>query len=343
MKISELGEFGLVDVIRSINERFSNSEQPSCQQLLVGIGDDAAAWQGNNHIQLATTDSLVQDVHFDLGTITWEELGWKALAVNLSDIAAMGGAPRYALVSLSCPGDIEVESISTLCHSMASLGAEFGTAIVGGNLATGPSLVITVTVLGCSEDKVLLKRSTATTGERIAVTGHLGLSSAGLEMLHRAIRPDAETSAILRKAHMQPLPRIREGQILVESGVTTAIDISDGLVADLDHICEASMVNARVEIDQLPVHQAVRTYFADYLELALFGGEDYELLFTGDSSVVNRAKEALNCPVAVIGHVVEQGGVPSRVTLVDSRGDIVPHARKGWEHFTDEITGAKIL
>jgi len=343
MKISELGEFGLIDIIHTVNERFSNSEQPSWQRLLLGIGDDAAAWQSNNHIQLATTDSLVQDVHFDLGTITWEELGWKALAVNLSDIAAMGGEPRYALVSLSCPGDIEVDSISTFCHSMASLGAEFGTAIVGGNLAAGPSLVITVTVLGCSKGNALLKRSTATTGEQIAVTGHLGLSSAGLEMLRQAIRLDAETSAMLRKAHMQPVPRIREGQTLVESGVTTAIDISDGLIADLDHVCEASMVSARVEIDRVPIHRAVRTHFADHVELALFGGEDYELLFTGDSSIVNRAREALSCPVTVIGNIVEQGGAPNRVTLVDSRGDVVPHARKGWEHFTNEITGAKVL
>jgi len=334
MKISELGEFGLVDIIHSINEKFSNSEQLSWQHLLVGIGDDAAAWQGNNHIQLATTDSLVQDVHFDLGTITWEELGWKALAVNLSDIAAMGGAPRYALVSLSCPGDIEVESISRFCHSMASLGAEFGVAIVGGNLAAGPSLVITVTVLGCSSDKLLLKRSTATPGEQIAVTGYLGLSSAGLEMLRTGIRLDIETSAILRKAHLQPTPRVSEGQILIERGINSAIDISDGLIADLDHICKASTINARVEIDRVPIHQVVRTYFPNYLELALFGGEDYELLFTADSNAVDRAREALNCPVTVVGHVVEQGRLPNRVTLVDSKGDVVPHARGGWEHFT---------
>jgi len=334
MKISELGEFGLVDIIRTINEKFSNAEQLSWQHLLVGIGDDAAAWQGNNHIQLATTDSLVQDVHFDLGTITWEELGWKALAVNLSDIAAMGGAPRYALVSLSCPGDIEVEGISRFCHSMASLGAEFGVAIVGGNLAAGPSLVITVTVLGCSRDKLLLKRSTATPGEQIAVTGYLGLSSAGLEMLRKGIRLDIETSAILRKAHLQPIPRVREGQILIQRGVNSAIDISDGLIADLDHICEASTINARVEIDRVPIHQVVRTYFPNYLELALFGGEDYELLFTADSNTVDRAREALDCPVTVVGHVVEQGRLPNRVTLVDGKGDVVPHARGGWEHFT---------
>ncbi len=334
MKISDLGEFGLVDIIHTINEEFSNSEQLSWQHLLVGIGDDAAAWQGDNHIQLATTDSLVQDVHFDLATITLEELGWKALAVNLSDIAAMGGVPRYALVSLSCPGDIEVEAISRFCRSMASLGTEFGVAIVGGNLAAGPSLVITVTVFGCSRDKLLLKRSTAMPGDQVAVTGHLGLSSAGLEMLRKGISLNIETSAILRKAHLQPIPRVSEGQILIERGVSSAIDISDGLIADLDHICEASTTNARVEIDRVPVHQLVRTYFPNYLELALFGGEDYELLFTADSSTVDGAREALDCPVTVVGQVVEQGRLPNRVTLVDAKGEVVPHARGGWEHFT---------
>lgn len=332
MKISELGEFGLINLIHNISDKFKNPEQASWQQLLVGIGDDVAAWQGDNHIQLATTDSLVQGVHFNLGTITWEELGWKALAVNLSDIAAMGGVPRYALISLASPGEIEVENVSKFCYSMASLAAEFGVAIVGGNLAAAPNLVITITVFGCSKDKSILKRSTARSGEQIAVTGYLGLSAAGLEMLKEKISLDVETTSILRQTHFQPVPKVREGQILVEHEVTCAIDISDGLLIDLDHVCKASKVNARVEIEQVPIHHLVKANFPNYLELALYGGEDYELLFTANKAIVDQARKALDCPVTVIGDIVKES-LPHRVTLLNSKGNIVPHKKGGWEHF----------
>ncbi len=335
-----MGEFGLISLIQSISDKFRNPEQASWQQLLIGIGDDVAAWQGDNHVQLATTDTLVQDVHFDLDIITWEELGWKALAVNLSDIAAMGGVPRYALISLSCPGDIEAENISKLCHSMAALAAEFGVAIVGGNLAAASNLVITITLIGCSKNKSMLKRSAAMPGEQIAVTGHLGTSAAGLEMLKGKIRLDAETTNILRKAHLQPMPKVKEGQILVEQGVNSAIDISDGLIADLDHICEASKVNARVDIARLPIHPLVKANFPDYLELALCGGEDYELLFTAHKAIIDQARGVLNCPVTVIGDVVKES-LPNRVTLMDSKRNVVHYDKGGWEHFR-EYNGAKI-
>jgi thiamine-monophosphate kinase len=168
MKVSELGEFGLINLIRNSSARYENSGRTPWQEVLVGIGDDAAAWQSDNHIQLATTDTLVQDIHFNLDVINWEELGWKALAVNLSDIAAMGGIPKYALLSLALPGELEVEDISKFTNSMIHLAQEFGVAIVGGNVATAPNVVITVTIIGCSKGKAILKRSTASSGEQIA-------------------------------------------------------------------------------------------------------------------------------------------------------------------------------
>ena len=294
MKVSELGEFGLINLIRGSIARYENSGQASWQKVLVGIGDDAAAWQSDDHIHLATTDTLVQDIHFDLDVIHWEELGWKALAVNLSDIAAMGGIPKYALLSLALPGELEVEDISKFFDAMVHLARKFGVAVIGGNVATAPNVVITVTVIGCSNDETILKRSTASSGEQIAVTGYLGLSAAGLEMLKRKPISDREASNILRRAHFQPIPKIREGQILAEQGVKTAIDISDGLVADLDHICESSKVNARIRVEQVPVHPVVTANFLNHQELALCGGEDYELLFTADEATVARVKQALN-------------------------------------------------
>ncbi len=335
MKISELGEFALIKLIHDITSRFRDPGQASWQQLLLGIGDDVAAWQGNNYITLATTDSLVQDVHFDLDIIRWEELGWKALAVNLSDIAAMGGIPSYALVNLVSPGQIETEGISRLYGSMTSLATEFGVAIVGGNLATGPILVITITVLGYSKDRTLLLRSAAAPGEQIAVTGYLGLSAAGQEMIKKKLSLDIETARILRRAHFKPVPRVKEGQILVEHGVNSAIDISDGLVADLTHLCEASKVSARVELEQLPIHTLSKANFPNYLDLALYGGEDYELLFTASKATIDQVRKALSCPITVIGDITKED-ISDRVTLLDSKGNPIPYDRSGWEHFRNE-------
>jgi thiamine-monophosphate kinase len=335
-----LGEFGLISLIRSVSVRYENSGRTPWQEVLVGIGDDAAAWQSDNCIQLATTDTLVQDVHFDLRVISWEELGWKALAVNLSDIAAMGGIPKYALLSLALPGELEVEDISRFINSMMHLASRFEVAMVGGNVAAAPNVVITITIIGSSRGRTMLKRSTASYGEQIAVTGYLGLSAAGLEMLKRKSISNPELSNFLRRAHFKPIPKVREGQILIEQGVKTAIDISDGLIADLDHICESSEVNARINIKQVPIHPAVIANFPNYQELALCGGEDYELLFTADKATIARAKQALNCPVTVIGAITKEK-LPTRVTVVDSKGNIIPYKKRGWEHFKNGICRAK--
>jgi thiamine-monophosphate kinase len=332
MKLSDLGEFGLIKLISSASATYENSRGTPWQEVLVGIGDDAAAWQGDNRIQLATTDTLVQDVHFDLDIISWDELGWKALAVNLSDIAAMGGIPKYALLSLALPAHLEVEDISKFIDSLMHTAEVFAVAIVGGNIAAAPNVIITVTIIGHTKGKAMLRRSTASPGEQIAVTGYVGLSAAGLEMLKGKAISDSEAVDLLRRAHFKPMPRVREGQVLIDHGVKTAIDISDGLIADLDHICQSSNVNAEIKVGQVPVHPVVTANFANYQDLALHGGEDYELLFTADEPTIARARQALGCPVTVIGSITRQE-LPTRVTLLDNKGNIIPYRRRGWEHF----------
>ena len=341
MNLSDLGEFGLIDLIRNVTNELKDPEHASWQQVLLGIGDDTAAWRSNEQTQLATTDTLVQNVHFDLKDVAWEELGWKALAINLSDIAAMGGVPQYALVSLAVPGELEVENITRLYQAMAYLAREFGVAIVGGNIAVAPNLVITVTLLGSARDEKMLKRSSAMPGDQIAVTGYLGLSAACLMMLKEGLQLDAETTGTLRKGHFQPMPRVREGQILVEQGVKTAIDISDGLIADLGHICKASKVSAQVRTQQVPVHPLVKANFRDYQELALCGGEDYELLFTADKAAIEQVRHVIGCPITVIGDITEET-LPNRVTLLDAEGNIAGYEKGGWEHFRDGALEAHV-
>ena len=334
MKVSDIGEFGLIDLLAKMVNSARDNKAESWQKLLIGIGDDAAAWQGDASIQLATVDSLIQGVHFSLDTASWNELGWKAMAVNLSDIAAMGGMPRYALVSLALPRQTEVEDVTALYQGMIELARRFGVAIVGGDTDCAPLLAITVTIFGSADPKKhVLTRSTAKPGEQVAVTGYLGAAAAGLEMLSKQLQFDPDATTYFRNAFLHPYPRIAEGQLLVEQGVKTAIDISDGLISDLRQVCKASKVGARIGIDCVPIHPAVKANFGDKsLELALSGGEDYELLFTGSSEVIDKVKRAAPCPVTVIGEITADE--VGKITLIDKKGKPFELHKAGWEHFT---------
>ncbi len=335
MKVSELGEFGLIDLLSKMAYRAQDKQQASWQQLIIGIGDDAAAWSGDTSIQLVTIDSFIQDVHFSLGIASWEDLGWKAMAINLSDIAAMGGLPKYALVSLALPDDTEVNDVTALYKGMIELAEQFELAIVGGDITSAPLVAITITILGSTRNhnKHILTRSAAIPDEHIAVTGYLGAAAAGYEMLTKQLRFDPEATTRLKKGLLRPYPRIAEGRLQVEQGVKTAIDISDGLISDLNHICKASRVSARIEVDRVPIHSTVKANFGDKsLELALSGGEDYELLFTASPEVIDKVKKAAAVPITVIGEIVADKS--SKVTLVDSRGNPFHLKKAGWEHFS---------
>lgn len=334
MKLSELGEFGLIDLLAKMAYGARDSEAASWQQLLVGIGDDAAAWHGDTSIQLATVDALVQDVHFSFNTASWEEVGWRAMAANLSDIAAMGGLPRYALASLALPRDTEVENVADLYKGMIELAQQYGVAIIGGDISAAPLVAISITILGNTRnrDECVLTRLTAEPGEQVAVTGYLGASAAGLEMLSKQLQFDPEGTACFRNAFLHPCPRIAEGQLLLDAGVRTAIDTSDGLVSDMKQICRASQVGARIEVDRVPVQPLVKANFGDKsLEMALSGGEDYELLFTGSAEVIDRVKKAVSCPVTVIGEIAAER--VGEVTLIDKKGNPFEPGKAGWEHF----------
>jgi thiamine-monophosphate kinase len=334
MKVSELGEFGLIDLLAKIAYRSRDDQSPAWQNLLIGIGDDAAAWHSDASIQLVTVDSFIQDIHFSLAFTPWQEAGWKALAINLSDIAAMGGVPRYAVVSLALPGDTEIDNVTALYQGMAKLAQEFGVAIVGGDISQAPQVALNITVLGSTQNRNgnMLTRSGAKPGDKIAVTGYLGAASAGLEMLSSKLRFDDETSTHLKQAFLHPYPRISEGKLLLEGGVKTAIDISDGLVSDLGHICQASQLGARLEADSVPVDPAVRASFGERaLELALSGGEDYELLFTASAKVIDKISRAAKYPITVIGDMVADK--ENKVTLLDQQGNPFKLSQGGWEHF----------
>ncbi len=335
MKVSALGEFGLVRLFAEMVTRSRNKKVDSWQKLIIGIGDDCAAWRGDDAIQLAHVDSLFQNIHFTLETTPWRALGWKSLAVSVSDIAAMGGVPAYALVSLTLLDDNEVDDVEALYQGMIELADRFGIAIIGGDTGRASVVSITITVFGSMKGRrqeAMLTRSAARAGDKIAVTGYLGGAAGGLEMLTGKLKPDNGSASQLRQAFLQPLPRVPEGQVLVAQGVRAAMDISDGLISDLAHICEASKVSARVNTSLVPVHPAVKANFGERaLELALSGGEDYELLFTAPEPVIDKVKQKLSCPVTIIGEILS--GEPGEIRLVDSAGKPYNLPKKGWEHF----------
>jgi thiamine-monophosphate kinase len=325
MKVRELGEFALIDFIAGVLGR------PVREDLVLGIGDDASAWRPQGLLEVGTIDAMVEGVHFTFEHTTWRDLGWKCLAINVSDIAAMGARPRFALVSLNLPGETEVESVGDLYRGMLELAGPSDVDICGGNVSSAPVVMVDVVVIGEAPGK-LLERSTALPGELIAVTGYLGQAAAGLRMLKSGRTASEETSAALRRAHLRPHPRIAEGRVLVEEGVGAAIDVSDGLLGDLGHITRASGVGARLSASDLPVHPAVKAAFpGDSLALALSGGEDYELLFTASPDAVERVRKRVSCPVTVIGEVTR--GDPGEVMVVGEDGNALQPGRFGWEHF----------
>jgi thiamine-monophosphate kinase len=234
-------------------------------------------------------------------------------------------------VALGLPEDTRVEDVSRLYEGMIDLARQTRTAIVGGNISRSPVVSVTITVLGSSLDSRILRRSTARPGDTIAVTGYPGSAAAGLEMLRKKTGLAAASEQYLRTAFLRPTPRLAEGQVLVRGGVKTAIDISDGLLADLRHICEASQVSARVDVEKLPIHPAVAENFAERArDLALSGGEDYELLFTADAAVIGHVKAELG-QVTAIGKIT--AGKPGKINLFDAAGRSIKIAEYGWSHF----------
>lgn len=336
MNVSELGESGLIARISEIIDRSRDESAPAWQNLVLGIGDDAAVWQCGNSLQVATVDSLRQGIHFDLEITGWRDLGWKALAVNLSDIAAMGGSPRYALVSLAIPGTTESEDVFFLYQGLTELARQSGVAVAGGDTDRAPLVEISITLVGSVPNRdALLTRSAARPGDKIAVTGALGAAAGGLEMLSQHLHFDNETASSLKSAFLRPTPRLTEGLNLVECGVKTAIDISDGLLSEIGHVCRASQTGARIEAARIPVSPAVQANFGSKaLELALAGGEDYELLFTATDDVVERVRNSLPCPVTVIGEIT--GDDRREVRVISEDGSIFETHRTGWEHFSEK-------
>ena len=278
--VADIGEFALIDRIHRRFERAGTG-------VVFGIGDDTAVLRPSpGRVILATTDAAVEGVHFRLSSTTPELLGQRVLAVNLSDIAAMGGEPRWALLTLSLPPSTPVTTVERLADGIAIAADRYSTVVVGGNLARSPDrLIVDITLLGEADPENVLYRHGAHPGDRILVTGTLGDSAAGLALLHGELSTVPADADYLAGRHRLPIPRIEAGRAIAVSRLATAmIDLSDGLASDLGHLSRASRVGATIQADSVPLSPELRRLAAasgrDPLDWALRGGEDYELLLT---------------------------------------------------------------
>ena len=319
------GEFALID-------KYFARPTPSA---ILGPGDDCALLQPTPGKQLAiTTDMLVAGTHF-LPDTDPKNLGWKALAVNLSDLAAMGATPRWALLAGSLPA-VDEPWIAGFADGFFACAAEYGVDVVGGDTTRGP-LNLCITALGECEPGTALRRDGAQAGDLIWVSGRPGLASLGLAQLQDRIDLPQAWRRLCIAALERPRPRVALGQALI--GVaSSAIDVSDGLLGDLGHICERSGLAAAVQLVQLPHLPKGESYDADLrriaLECQLTGGDDYELCFTtppAQAQVVAGIAATLELPLWCIGSMAE--GQAGAVTVFDPDRNPINFPRRGYDHF----------
>ena len=307
MKLSQLGEFGLI-------ERLAKELGRPSRKVIIGIGDDTAVIQSRAGYQLITTDTLIENIHFKLKTISFFDLGYKALAINISDIIAMGGYPTHALVTIGANKNISVGRIEELYRGIKKLARKYRIEVIGGDTVQSPKeLVVSITLLGGVEKECLLTRSNAKVGDAILVTGNFG-GPASKKFDNRKLKVES---------------RLKEARIIAKAGkCSSMIDSSDGLVRSVLEICKASKTGARIWLDSVPVARAAT------LNQALYGGEEYELIFTTPRSnaveLMNGVQRRTKTKVKIVGEMVAR---KRGIKLVDVHGKILALRSGGYEHF----------
>ena len=329
----DMSEFGLIARLAEFGVA-KNLQNP--ESILTGIGDDTAVVSASSGQLLLTTDAIVDGIHFRSVDERWYDIGWKCAVSNLSDIAAMGGIPDHALVTLGVPKGASMETFTDFYSGMNEAFAKFGGAVVGGDVVSSPNMFVNLALTGHpvsngDGESAWLKRSAAQVDDLVCVTGQLGGSAGGLKVLFSGdTNPSGQT---LVNRHFHPTPRIELGNRLVEAGVRCAMDVSDGLVGDLEKLASASNVRIRIDMTNIPIPaELIFMFGTSAIELALSGGEDYELVFTAPKTIVQALQEENGSNITVIGQITDDEVVGGKVRVVDATGDDYEPIRKGWDH-----------
>jgi len=336
VRITDLGEFALIDRLRTL----FGEAAPAAGSVSLAIGDDAAVLStGGRRELVATADMLVEQVHFRRDWTSAADLGWKALAVNVSDVGAMGAAPLAALVCAALPAAIDVGWIEALYGGLKACGEVYGCPVVGGDTVRSPGPVsLSVAALGSVERGRAVRRDGAKPGDLLCTTGTLGDSAAGLALLLAGrTRGASPKYAALFEAHLRPRPPVRAGAALADDGVTAMLDLSDGLASDTARLSAASGAGVRMQEERLPISLAARRAAEELgvepADWAVRGGEDYELMFTIPPERFDNVPELLaplGVTATIIGSVTEGGSV-----LVRMEGREEPMPPPGFSHFSE--------
>jgi thiamine-monophosphate kinase len=329
MELQEIGEFGLVGRIR----KWMATSDPA---LIKGIGDDVAVIEVGHKVLLVTTDILIEGIHFKRAWIDPYHLGKKALAVNISDIAAMGGTPGYFLVSLGLPKNLSLSFITSFYRGLKDATKRFRVRLIGGDTSLSPQIIINICLLGEGRKSNLLFRNGAQVGDDLFDSGTLGDAALGLKMLQKRGKEGGPKRLI--EKHLSPSPRIELGQAIARHHrATSMIDVSDGLLIDTTHLLEESKVGARIWEDRIPVSRSyqrwVGSFSKDPYQLAFSGGEDYELLFTAPPKMKKKFSDLAHqtkIRITPIGQIL-----PRRegLRIIRRDGKEHPPTHLGFNHF----------
>jgi len=332
LHLVHLGEFSLIDRI------VARLGDAAARDILVPPGDDAAAWiSPSGEIAVATIDALVEGTHFRRDTMTFADLGWRAVAANVSDLAAMGADPRYLLIAAMLGPGLTLAEIDALAEGIAEGCRAHGVRVAGGDIVRAATTGLTIAAYASvPASRPLLRRDAARAGDRVAVSGTPGAGAAGLALVDAGRAGEPEGAPLLR-AHRRPEARVALGRAAAEAGVLSGIDISDGLLQDLGHIAERSHVGIEVAAAQLPLHPAAVTLLGEQaaLDLALGGGEDFELALAGDGGTL-AGLDTPDVPVTLIGRCVEEH--PGEVVVWLADGQPYEPPRRGYDQARDRGT-----
>lgn len=316
MKVKDIGEFGLIDRI---------TKKPKDKDVLVGIGDDAAVVKTEKGLQVLTTDCLVEGDHFRREWFTPEQIGMKAIEINVSDIAAMGAIPKYALVELALTEDLDVEFVEELYKGMWKVCDKYNIEVIGGNMTRCETIVISITLTGEVDKKYLCLRRGAEPGDFIFVSGHLGNGRAGLRLFQENLKGFEQ----VRKSYLEPKAQL-ETALKISAYANSMIDVSDGLAPEVKHICDESKCGAIIYKDKIPIKDEVRdvarTLNEDEYDYALFSGEDFELVFTVTKDKLDKVNGFL------VGEITK-----NKEIKLSSNGREKEITESGYDHFARGI------
>ena len=338
---SALAPISESDLVEIIKQRVNGGG--SVPDGEVGVGDDAAVLRFDADYIVLTADAMVDGVHFLSESMTWHDIGWKCIVSNQSDIAAMGAKPEHAVLTLAIPATTRVVDLDEILSGVIGALDRYGGKLVGGDTVSSDRIIISVSMTGrlISEEKPL-RRDTARPGDLVAVTGPLGGSAGGLMAMSEASKGKGPMNrgdeAKLMSSHFRPSPRVDLAGVLVDAGAECAMDVSDGLLLDLERICVASGVDAVIEADRVPVEPALRRAYPEVAtELALTGGEDYELVYAADAATIASVNAAQpggeQARFGIVGEIVPRQGDDARVTVLDEVRREIEFDAKGWDHF----------